>query len=181
MDLRRHESRSWIRLAPHDSGVVRPAHRAYNPSICELTTMNRRRLLPGLCLALFVAAFAAASADAQSPATGSLEVRVEDVLGAPLSGVQVLLTPVTGGPSGEGVTDRAGVHPARLLVPGTYDLLVERLGFRPVLLEGVPVRAGRTLSVRLGLERSEAAVDAPRVVRYRDGVASASRPGASRT
>lgn len=139
--------------------------------------MNRRWLVLGTCVAL---SGAATPVSAQSPATGSLEVMTEDASGAPLGEVYVQLTPVTGGPQRMGITDRTGLFAARLLTPGIYSALVERLGYQPVRVEGVPVQAGRTLAISVLLESVEGAVEAPRVVPYRGTVSTASRPGAGR-
>jgi hypothetical protein len=92
-------------------------------------------------------------ARAQDPVSGILEGTVRTVAGAPLDGARI--TAVGGGPAVVVMSDRTGGFRVAFLPPGEYDVTVERLGYRPLTLTGVPVRPGRRL--RLPLELAPAA------------------------
>lgn len=139
---------------------------------------TRRRAWPLALAALFLPALAAAAA-AQSPATGSLEGTALDPFGAPLAEVRVVLTPETGGPGRETITESDGRFSIRLLPPGTYGVLLERLGFEPTRIESVAILAGRTAEIRVELEVVEGPVLAQRVLQSGGGIEAASLPGAT--
>ena len=95
------------------------------------------------CLML---ALCAASALGQE-VTGDLEGRILDPQSQPVEGATITVT----GPSLQGergtVTDPEGRFRVLALPPGSYTVNVARLGFRELIMEAVPVRLGRTISL----------------------------------
>ncbi len=114
------------------------------------TLTSSKLLLRALSLALAVGTFAA-SASAQSIVAGSVAGVVTDSLGNPLSGVHLILTQVASGITRDSETGREGQFEFLLLQPGEYELFAERLGDRPVLVEGIPVGQGRRVTVAVAL------------------------------
>jgi hypothetical protein len=87
---------------------------------------------------------------AQTSTSGALSGVISGTDGAPLDGVDVTL--LRGGQEDRTLTaTREGRFQAAYLPPGDYDLVIERFGFIPVHVAGVPVRAGRTASISLSL------------------------------
>ncbi|NNF27431.1 MAG: carboxypeptidase regulatory-like domain-containing protein, partial [Gemmatimonadetes bacterium] len=92
---------------------------------------------------------------AQSTAGSSLSVRVTSQDGQPVGDASVRLLLETGVTvSGPGRTDRSGSLAFTDLIPGSYDLRIERVGFRPFLLQDVVIgpAPGSPLTVRLNPE-----------------------------
>lgn len=125
------------------------------------------RRLHGVVAALLLTGAAGTSARAQSLTSGALSGTVSDSSGAPLYQVSVAIIDLATGVRRSTVTARTGRFAVTLLPPGDYDVLVERLGYRPKRLWSVPVRAGVDLDVAVTL------VAAPPPVTRRDEVAFA--------
>lgn len=94
-----------------------------------------------------LAALLAAPLAAQSD--GALAGRVRDAASG-LAIAEALVT-VEGGRRGA-TTDTAGAFRVRQLRSGSYDVRVRRIGYRPLVLTGVTVRAGATTDLELLLE-----------------------------
>lgn len=123
----------------------------------------------------------APGAHAQSTSTGVVAGTVGNEAGEPLGNVRVELRPVDGGLSLESRTDQAGEFAFRLVEPGEYELLAERLGYRPVLLSPLPVRTAQRQDVTVTLWVAGETVDAPLAVRFVGApLADGSVPGRSR-
>lgn len=85
-----------------------------------------------------------------------LEVVVSDESGAPLPGVTVTASRSDTGLSRQAVTDGVGVARLPNLPPGTYRLNVELAGIPPVAQEGIPLRVGQTVRVKVTLQMRQA-------------------------
>jgi hypothetical protein len=114
---------------------------------------------------------------AQSPTTGLLTGVVVDGLGEPLDGVFVTAVESGTGLSREAFSDRNGEFRFAFLPPGEYILSLEKLGFAPKRITGVPVRTGRGVSLEAVLAVSVA--DAVEEVRFAGAGVSLGRVGGS--
>lgn len=114
------------------------------------TLTSSKLLLRALSLALAVGT-TSVTASAQSIVAGSMAGVITDSVGNPLSGVHLILTQVASGITRDTETGREGQFEFLLLQPGEYQLFAERLGDRPVLVEGIPVGQGRRVTVTVAL------------------------------
>lgn len=107
--------------------------------------MNAARL----CWALLALTGATASRDAaaQSLTSATLSGTVRAGDGTPLGDALVTVQESPGGLSRAATTLRDGAFSFPLLSAGTYDVLVERLGYRPKRLVGIVVAAGSVVQV----------------------------------
>ncbi|MGQ0702887.1 MAG: carboxypeptidase regulatory-like domain-containing protein, partial [Gemmatimonadales bacterium] len=78
-------------------------------------------------------------------------VRASD--GELLSGAAVTIEDQGGGTVREIESGDNGDFAVRMMLPGTYNILIEIAGFQPVRLRGVVVAAGRTTSLAVDLQR----------------------------
>ncbi|HEV2146638.1 MAG TPA: carboxypeptidase-like regulatory domain-containing protein [Longimicrobiaceae bacterium] len=127
-----------------------------------------------LCLAAALAL--AAPAAAQSVTSGALEGTVRSADGNLLTDASILLTDASVGSTRPLAVAPNGRFTATFLPAGSYDLLVERVGFAPQQLVGVPVRPGRRLDLRIRLNPASTAAGVD-TVRYGTGVLASSRAG----
>ncbi len=74
-------------------------------------------------------------------------------------------------------TDRSGRFEFAPLEAGDYELLVERLGYRPVRLLGIPVRPGQETPLLVEISPAPPPVEAPIEFRFQHGVRGQSRAG----
>ncbi len=93
------------------------------------------------------------SLSAQSLTAGSLRGQVEGDDGLVLSDASVTLEASSGGTVLLLETDFGGAFAVPLLSPGSYQILVEQVGYQPVRRLGVIITAGQRTSVRIVLER----------------------------
>ncbi|MDH4063563.1 MAG: TonB-dependent receptor [Acidobacteriota bacterium] len=84
--------------------------------------------------------------------TGSIRVRATDEQGAVMPGVTVTLSsPALISGTAVGVTDASGVYRFPALVPGTYSVRLELVGFQTVVRENLSVLVGQTIPVEITL------------------------------
>jgi len=84
---------------------------------------------------------------AQSLTAGSVTGTIRDGLQRKLDDASVTLIDLVTGVRQVQTTHRVGIYRFGLTLPGDYDLLIERFGYRPKLIRRVPVRAGVELVV----------------------------------
>lgn len=115
------------------------------------STAGRRVSVARVGWACLLLAIARPPLAAQSLTNGSLigEVRAAD--GSLLFDALVTVTEERGGWRRSVATRRDGAFAIALLPAGSYDVLVEHLGYRPKRLVGVPVAAGGTVRVPVTL------------------------------
>lgn len=142
-----------------------------------MRTASVRRRLVGAAVLLLGAG--ARAAPAQSLTAGTLSGVVRDTSGAPLYEAGVIATSRSTGISRGIVTPRTGLFTLPLLPAGEYDVFVERIGYRPARLTGVPVRAGRTARVVALLEDAPPPVTTVTQVPAAGGATLDSRAGVS--
>jgi len=106
---------------------------------------------------------------AQSLTAGALAGVARDARGTPVPGALVTVTDLAGGPARVATTSPGGAFAVRLLVPGTYEVLVERIGFRPLRVTGIPVSPGQTARVDAALS-ADAAATQVETAAFRAGV-----------
>ncbi len=90
-----------------------------------------------------------ASVSAQSITSGSVTGVVERQDGGTVPQATVTLTSVDLGLARQTVADRSGRFTFGFVTPGTYELRVEALGFRPIVASPLTVSGGAVRSVRL--------------------------------
>jgi hypothetical protein len=122
--------------------------------------MIRTTTLAGLSLAghLFLALPVVLALAILSPSSLRAQLLTRAELGGVVSSdgtvvgeAVVLLVPAAGGLSREEVAGRDGRFRMEGLLPGSYDLRVESVGYRPHLLRGVTLLPGRTVHVEVPL------------------------------
>jgi hypothetical protein len=85
--------------------------------------------------------------------TGEIDVAVSDASEAVITGARVTVTGAeTGAVARTIVTNSSGLAAVPLLHPGTYDLRVEKDGFKTLLRKGVVLQVTEVVSLRLSLE-----------------------------
>ncbi len=115
-----------------------------------------RRAIPlGLILAASVALPLSRPLAAQSTVHGAMNGHVADAAGRPVHQAEVRIIERASEATRHFTTGRDGDFRFALLTPGTYDIHIEALGYRPMRYVGVNVEAGATPNVRIIL-RSEA-------------------------
>ncbi len=142
-----------------------------------------RRLLAvrrSLAVLLALAAVSGQGAGAQSITDGSMTGRVFDVIGAPVFDADVTLQDRLSGAQRTVITDRTGRFFFAFLPPGDYDIQVEAVGFRPVRMEQLPVRPGRSSPITIRLRPEEPPVVQIDTVTLPGAVADRIRAGESR-
>lgn len=106
--------------------------------------------IPSLALLLALASLPVPSLQAQLVTRADLAGSV--VSGAGVVGDAVVqLVPAAGGLSREGMVGRDGRFRMDGLLPGSYDLRVEAVGYRPHLLRGLTLLPGRAVQVEVAL------------------------------
>ncbi len=139
--------------------------------------MTLHRWLPALAFLGTVAL--APPGSAQSIPAGAIAGRITGEAGEPLGSVRVELRSAEGGLSREVRSGSGGTFHFRPVVPGDYEILAERLGYRPVLLRTVPARPGHRIDVEIRLRIAAEAVESADTVAFGgEALAAASRPGA---
>lgn len=124
-----------------------------------MTTLSFRFWILLICLILLAPVVAVVgSLHAQTATTGALSGVVTGTDGIPLEGVEIAI--IQAGEDEERVitASRDGRFRAGFLPPGGYLVVVERFGFVPVRVSGVPIRSGAEAVLRIELR------DAPPVV-----------------
>ncbi|HEY2805660.1 MAG TPA: carboxypeptidase-like regulatory domain-containing protein, partial [Gemmatimonadales bacterium] len=101
--------------------------------------------------ALLAAAGSVRALHAQSLDAGALSGTVTDRGGHGLPEATITLTERITGVARIKQTPRGGTFGFTLLLPSSYDVLVERFGYRPRLVRNVPVRAGSSLHLDVSL------------------------------
>ncbi|HWV57591.1 MAG TPA: carboxypeptidase-like regulatory domain-containing protein, partial [Longimicrobiales bacterium] len=84
----------------------------------------------------------APSVAAQSLAGGTVQGRVADSAGQPVFDATVTLVSATAGFARYARTSRDGEFIFRFAQPGEYEVLIEKVGFHPVVIRGVEVNPG---------------------------------------
>jgi hypothetical protein len=103
-------------------------------------------------------------ARAQTDQTGAIRGRVVDQGGQPLAGATVAAAQPDGSYPRAVQSDAAGAFRLTFLPPGTYTVRVRLLGYRPVEVTGVTVRATQTAPLTVTLARSSVELQAVSVV-----------------
>lgn len=111
---------------------------------------HRRERLSAAALGLAV--WLAAPLYGQSITAGGLRGSVYAADGEPLPGVAVTLEDQGGGTVRELTSDDDGSFAVLMMLPGSYNLLVELEGFQPVRVRGVLIAAGRTTTLGVELQ-----------------------------
>ena len=104
-----------------------------------------------LCLLALAAGLIAATATAQD-SRGAITGLVNDASGGRLPGVTITATNVATNVGSTTVTNTDGVYTIPYLIPGTYTVRAELLGFKKAVREGIDVRIGDRLGLDLKLE-----------------------------
>ncbi len=117
----------------------------------------RRRMIRRVCVIALGVLSASVSRSptlvAQSITAGALRGSVLDADGAPLSGAAVTIESSTGATVRNLETRDDGTFGIRMMLPGTYRLLVEVVGYQPVRRSGIVVASGRSTTVSFTLEK----------------------------
>ncbi len=110
--------------------------------------MTRRVLLLVLALMTLIKA---------QTSTGEIDVTVSDASEAVIAGARVtVIGAETGAVARTLMTNSSGQAPVPLLPPGTYNVRVEKAGFRTLIRQGVVLQVTEVVALRLRLEIGEA-------------------------
>lgn len=113
------------------------------------------RLFPAIAAAALVGAPLAA----QSASTGIIQGRVTDGSGRELAQAEIIAEHLEGTIRRQATSDPQGSFRLGFLPPGLYRLTLRRIGYRPVIVSQVTVRAGRSESLGLTLEAAALTLD----------------------
>lgn len=138
----------------------------------------RRRSAWNACLAVLLALVAPPLA-AQSVTSGTLEGTVRSADGSLLNDASILLTDASGGSTRALAMSPGGRFGAGFLPSGSYDLLVERIGYAPRRIAGVTVRPGQRVELRIVLSPSAPTAQRVDSAAWSSGVLAGSRAGAA--
>jgi hypothetical protein len=136
------------------------------------------RIATTLALAAALSVFVVAAASAQTITTSALSGFVRTEGGQPLPDVELTVTNQDAGGTRSAVTGRDGAFRFPLLPPGSYLLRADLLGYRPKVVEALPLRPGEGLILDVRLAAAPTTVDAPDVIRF-EGSGGGSRSGIS--
>lgn len=117
---------------------------------------------------------------AQSSAYAAVSGTVRGGVGEPLAQATVTLTPVTGGEGTVTETSGSGVFTFRLVRPGSYELRIEALGYRPLVARTLSLSGGDAGSVDLTLTADPPPVESVDTVAIAGTVSSRWRAGGVR-
>lgn len=137
-----------------------------------------RLIACGVSASLLSLAFAS-TVFAQSLTGGTIGGIVRGPDGRPLIEASVLLTETASGLTRTASTSYTGRFSITVLPPGEFELFVERFGYRPQRIMGIPVRPGRKVDLVIELEPAPPPVDSVHVVLYRASALAGSRAGES--
>lgn len=123
-----------------------------SPSICRITMAVQRRAWVARAVAIFVlVTLGTAGVEAQEQEPGGrgriAGVVLDRSTGRPIQGVRVTIKDVA-----DLTTDLDGRFRSLELAPGAYSVEAARIGFRPVRIDSVEVKAGETASADFALE-----------------------------
>jgi hypothetical protein len=138
----------------------------------------RRRSAWNVCLAVLLA-LAAPPLAGQSVTSGTLEGTVRSADGSLLNDASILLTDASGGSTRALAISPGGRFAAGFLPSGSYDLLVERIGYAPRRLRGVTLRPGQNVDLRIVLTPSAPTAERVDSASWSSGVLAGSRAGLS--
>jgi hypothetical protein len=113
-----------------------------------IATSDRKASLPVLLL-LSCFIFSAGSLEAQG--LGQIGGAITDPTGAAVAGAKITVTEVGTGTVRTAETAADGFYAIASLRPSTYDLAVEKSGFRPVSSKGLVLQADQSITVNLPL------------------------------
>ncbi len=119
----------------------------------------------------------AAPLNAQSITAGVLSGIVRNEATVPMRDARVVLR-TEGGLERAVETNRNGRFEFAFVESGTYELVVERLGYRPVAIQRIAVRPGREVSLSVQLQPMVPPITGPDVRQYDAGIDGMSRAGA---
>lgn len=118
------------------------------------------------------------SAPAQTITSGVIEGVVVDQNAVPMAEVLIQVTPMDGGPARSTLSNRAGVFRFALMPAGRYQARLERIGYRPVILEDVRVSANGRVPLSVRLVETPPPVESTEQLRW-TGAGTGSRAGAT--
>src|SRR5207253_5761681 len=95
-------------------------------------------------------AFCSTMALAQT--TASLNGSITDATGAIIPGAKVIVTNTGTGLQREAASDSAGLYDVRLLQPGTYNITVQKEGFRQIRREGMRLEVNQAARIDFRME-----------------------------
>ncbi|MBA3247694.1 MAG: TonB-dependent receptor [Pyrinomonadaceae bacterium] len=101
---------------------------------------------------VFLVAFAASAAFAQSQTTGRIEGVVRDANGAVIAGAEVVVTGKATGEERRVITDESGAYAVPLLPAGEYQVSVTAQNFKRAIFDTVKVAITETTTLDAGLE-----------------------------
>jgi hypothetical protein len=141
----------------------------------DLATAPVRRIAAAAAVFFFSVA---APIGGQSLSNGAIDGRVQNAQGGGLNEVRLTLEAEDGGTARTAVTSRDGTFMFSLLSPGRYVVKLELLGYRPRVIQGVPVVAGESQRLDVTLEDAPPPVQSADSVLFQ-GISGGSRAGQS--
>src|SRR3989442_2853462 len=172
---------AWGGIPRSDDHYGRSRHPRRHKAAAQRRRMMARALSwvrPAGLAALLLGAVAR-FACAQSLTAGTLSGTVSDSGGTSLADASITVSNHAGGLSWSASTPRDGRFVVPLLPPGAYDVLVERLGYRPKRVRDVPVRAGLVLDLPVALVPAPPPVEWTDSASFRGEAIQGSRAGIS--
>ncbi|HVG39483.1 MAG TPA: carboxypeptidase regulatory-like domain-containing protein, partial [Pyrinomonadaceae bacterium] len=103
-----------------------------------------------LCLTIFFSATSPAQVT-----TGTITGTVSDANGQSVAGAQVTITDVSKNTTAQFATNDAGEYTAPFLVPSTYEVAIEKTGFKRLVRSGVVLQVDQTARIDATMEVGE--------------------------
>jgi len=111
--------------------------------------MNLQRLYP---IALLLISFLLVNQSARGQATSTLQGRVSDPSGAVIAGAEVQVTNEATGVGHAVKSNESGYYLVPDLLPGSYDVRTELVGFKTLIRKSIEIRSEEALNLDLQLE-----------------------------
>ena len=134
-----------------------------------------RQWLTGVALLL---AFGGAELEAQSITSAGVSGTVRGSDGSPVAQALVTLSAVSGSRSDQSTTTSAGGFAFSLIQPGSYELRVEALGYRPLVARPLTLSVGENRALTLTLTVEPPPVTRVDTIALPAGASSRARAGA---
>jgi len=139
-----------------------------------LPRLSREWVMPAIACVLAIGAITPSGARAQSVTTGAIRGVTVTPSGQIVAGVRVTMTHHATAWARSVVSDALGAYHSPALLPGSYDLRAERLGYRPLVVHDLSVSPATVVTLDLRLTPADPPVAQADTMSYVEGALHAS-------
>ncbi len=144
----------------------------------EFMILIEKRTLMRVLFLVVASLVVTGAANSQTITSGVIEGVVVDQNALPLVEVLVQVKPTDGGTSRSALSNRSGIFQFALMPAGRYQVTVERIGYRPVIIEDVRVATNTRTPLEVRLVEAPPPVESTERLQWQ-GAGTGSRAGAS--